>query len=151
MAIDQAAALNKIRDLIAGVEGLRVVYSAASADAGTRIPMALNVLPCAMVIPGETQQYILSAGQHRHTYEVMVQVFAAGADSGLASSVAAPMPDRIIGVLMENVALGGLVNSCLFERSGGLRELEYGGGVYRGYEIWLRVSEQASAAPAYGG
>ena len=103
-----------------------------------------------MVIPGPTAQYILMMGQHRHTYDVKIQVFEGGGDIGSRVNTVLPFVDLIIEKFAVNVTLGNRANSCLFKACGGLVGLEYGGITYTGYEITLEVSEQATAAPAIG-
>lgn len=147
--MSQVAVLERMRTLIASVDGIRAAYSAGSA-AEKRMPPALKMLPCAIVYPGATREYILSDGQKRHTYEAVVQVFAQGGDPGAAAFDATPMPDAIIEVFEGNVALGGLCNSCLFLRTEGLQVLQYGGTDYVGYQLYFEVSEQAAASPAIG-
>jgi len=132
------------------------VYAPSETD-GNRLPVALNDLPCAIVLPGPTQQYILSSGQHRHTYFVRVNIYEVlGADVGDAANAILPMADRMIEKFAVNVGLADAdgsdprANSCLFESRSGFQELEYSGIPYIGYVITLRVSEQASAAPVLG-
>ena len=156
MGLSMSTAIAQIRDLVAEVTGLTAVYAPSETD-GNRLPVALNDLPCAIVLPGPTRQYILSAGQHRHTYAVIINIYEAlGADIGDASNVILPMGDGMIEKFAVNVGLADAdgsdprANSCLFESSSGFQELEYSGIPYIGYVITLRVSEQASAAPVLG-
>lgn len=149
MSLDQAAVVAKVRDLMATVSGISAAYSAADSD-DTRVPLGINATPAALVFPGPTIAYTLVSGQHRHTYEVSVQVLENGADAGIRDAVISVFPDRVLGVVLANVALGGLCNSFVFKRSGGLQVFEYGGYDYTGYELTFEVSEQASASPAYG-
>lgn len=147
--MDQAAVIAKVRDLMATVTGIAAAYSAADTD-DTRMPAGLNQLPAALVLPGPTLAYVVRDGQHRHTYEVLVQVLEAGSDLGVAAATLGVMPDRVLGVMLTNHALGGLCNSFVFTRSGGLQGFEYGGTTYAGYELVFEVSEQGSASPGYG-
>lgn len=149
MSIDQAAVVAKVRDLCATVNGINAAYSAADND-DTRIPAGLAATPAALVFPGPTVAYTLVQGQHRHTYEVTVQVLESGGDAGIRDAVVSVFPDRVLEVVLANVALGGLCNSFVFKRSGGLQVFDYGGYDYTGYELVFEVSEQASATPAYG-
>ena len=150
MALSMSTTIAQIRDLVAEVTGLLAVYAPSETD-GNRIPLALNTLPCALVIPGPMLAYILSPGQHRHTYEVKVQVFEApGGDTGEAANTILPMIDAFIEKFAVNVILGTRANSCIFVRHGGYVGLEYGGMTYLGIEMILEVSEQASATPAPG-
>lgn len=148
--MDQAAVIRRFRALAGELNGVEAAYSAADADEW-RLPAALDTLPAVLVMPGPTLDYILVSGQHRHTYEVLVQVFDGRAEPGENAAVVAPMPDRLLEKFVANVALGGLCNSCVFLRSEGLRTLTYGGVDHSGYELRFRVSEQAAATPAYGG
>lgn len=149
MSLNQAAVVAKIRDLAATVSGINAAYSAADSD-DTRIPAGVSATPSALVFPGPTIAYVLTNGQHRHTYEVHLQVLENGGDAGVRDAVVSVFPDRVLEVILANVALGGLCNSCVFRRSGGLQVFEYGGFDYTGYELVFEVSEQASATPAYG-
>lgn len=149
MALDQAAVVAKVRDLVATVTGIAAAYSAADTD-DTRLPASLNALPAALVRPGNTLAYLLTNGQHRHTYEVTVEVLEQSSDPGIEAANVSVMPDRVLEVLLLNVGLGGLCNSIVFKRSQGLRGEEFGGYEFSGYELTFEVSEQASASPAYG-
>lgn len=151
MALSQAAVVAKIRDLAATVSGITAAYSAADSD-DTRLPAAVTQLDgsVALVMPGVTIAYTLTNGQHRHTYEVRVQVIEAGADEGILAQRLSVMPDRMLEVMLQNVALGGLCNSMAFRRHQGLQSFDFGGVPYTGYELIFEVSEQASATPAYG-
>lgn len=149
MAIDQSAVIAKMRELVATVTGINAAYSAADNN-DDRLPFALNNTPAALVLPGATLAYTLMDGQHRHTYEVRVQVLEAGGDGGIRDATLAVMPDRVLAVFAANVGLGGVCNSCVFRRSGGLQGFEYGGVDYTGYELTYEVSEQGSISTAYG-
>ncbi len=156
MALSMTNVVAQIRDLVAGVTGLQAVYAPSETD-GNRLPLALNDLPCAMVLPGPSLEYLLSAGQHRHTYEVKIQIFESpGGDVGEATNAILPMVDRVIEKFAGNVALAdsdgsnGRANSCVFARHSGFVGLEFGDLPYVGYEVTLVVSEQASATPAPG-
>lgn len=150
MSLSMTTTIAQIRDLVATVTGLERVYAPSETD-GNRIPPAFNELPCALVLPGPSIEYILSMGQQRHTYEVRVQIFEApGGDVGDASNAVLPMVDRVIELFAGNVTLGARANSCVFARHGGFQGFEYGDLPYLGYEITLRVSEQATVTPAPG-
>ena len=150
MALSMTAVIAQVRDLIAEVTGMKRVFAASETDEN-RIPGALNEFPCAIVLPGPSAgDYILSAGQQRHTYEVKVQVFEAGADMGSRAAAVLPFVDLIIAKFEVNVTLGSRANHCIFRRQSGMVGLEYAGVTYTGYEITLEVSEQAVAAPAIG-
>lgn len=157
MALSRLDALSKIRATIAELSATAMVYS-ASDDDEWRLPFAFTDFGdpgqvIVAVMPGPTfgDGYILTSGQHRHTYEVTVVVFAAGFDYGDRMHDAMALVDLVIEKFTGQVALGGTVNSCLFSRTSGLITREYGGEEYAAEEITLRVSEQASATPAYGG
>lgn len=149
MAIDQGAVLRKMRALANTVNGIDAAYSSADAD-DNRIPEALGGGVYALILPGSTVAYVLTSGQHRHTYDVRVQVLTGGGDPGIAAYRGTVMPDRLLEVMLLNVALGGLCNSLVFKSSQGLQAFEYGGYPYSGYELVFEVSEQASATPAVG-
>jgi len=151
MALSISTTLAQIRDLVDQVTGMERVYAPSETDANA-IPPALNELPCAMVLPGPTtgSGYILVSGNHRHTYEVKIQVFEGGGDIGSRAASVLPFVDLILEKFVANVTLGNRVNSCVVKGHGGLVGLEYGGIVYTGYEITLEISEQASATVATG-
>ena len=149
MPISAATTIARIRTLIAEVTDMERVFAASESDENA-IPMSINEFPAALVYPGATDQYILHTGQHRHTYEVIIQVLEAGADVGERAAAVLPFVDRILEKLVGNVTLGGRVNSCLITGNSGFSKLEYAGGEYLGYEITLTISEQATASPAAG-
>ena len=147
MAISMVAALALIRDQIATITSISSVYSAGDTDTGA-IPEALNDLPAAIIYPGpDTEPYELVNGWHTHTYEVAVQLFEQGVDTGERAASLAPMVDRIIEAMALGVKLGGSVTYCLFRRSSGFVTLEYGGVEYLGYEVTLEVKESALVSP----
>lgn len=152
MALNQAAVVAKIRDLLATVTGVTAAHSAA--DTGEeQLPMGLAASGVGvMVWPGGTAPggYILTNGGHRHTYEVIVQVLQAGPEPGARAAAVSVMPDRIIEKLVGNVALGGVCNSCRFLGCSRLQVFDFGGTEFTGYEITLEVSEQAAASPQFG-
>lgn len=156
MALSQTAVVSQVRRLVAEVGGVAAAY-AASERGEWGIPAALNEFGeqgevCALVYPGATESYLLGQGAHRHTYEVVIQVFAAGGELGDRIADAMQYTDRLIEKFATNVALGGAggTNSAVFSRCSGLIKLEYAGLSYSGIEVALRVSEQATATPAYG-
>lgn len=150
MALDQAAVVRKVRSLASTVPGIGAAYSAADSD-DNRLPPGLSALTTsALVLPGNTIRYILQPGQHEHTYEVVVQVLTAGGDPGVAAAEVAPMPDRVLEVMLQHVKLDDLVTVFKFERSQGLRGFEYGGIEFTGYELVFLVTEHAAATPAGG-
>lgn len=148
--VDQAAALRGIRQILEGVAGIAAAYSWADAD-DHRIPMAVNALPCALVLPGPTREFVFGVGSQRHTYEVEIQILAASSDPGIRAAASAPLMDAVMAALISNTANeNGLWNSLVFERSGGAEDLEYAGTEYSGYRLFVEVSEQGSATPAVG-
>lgn len=151
MTLSMTAAVNAIATLVRDTDGIAAAYSAGEMNQNA-IPQALNgPFPCALVFPGQdTSPYILVQGQHRHTYEVTVQVFMSNQDMGSRMVALAPLTDALLEQFIGHVQLGGAVNSCLYRRQSGLVRLEYGGNEYTGVEITLEVSEQATALPASG-
>ncbi|HXG36522.1 MAG TPA: hypothetical protein VNL15_06110 [Dehalococcoidia bacterium] len=144
-----SAVIAQIRDLVDEVTDMERVYAPSETDSNA-IPLALNEFPCALVFPGPTLEYILSNGGHRHIYQVKVQVIEGSALVSERAASVLPFVDRIIEKFAVNVTLGSRANSCIFETQSGFVGLEYGGIDYLGYEITLRVSEQAAASPAIG-
>lgn len=152
MTLSMATVVSHIRDLIAEITEFQRVY-AASETGDNGIPMALRQFPCAVVFPGPDvgNGYILSGGQHRHTYEVKVHIYEAGALTAERAAAVLPMVDLVIEKFSGNVTLGNRANSCIYRRQSGLAVLDsFGGGEYTGYEVVLEVSEQATATPAGG-
>jgi len=152
MALSMSTTVTQVAALIREITGMQAVYSAASTD-GYSIPMALNgPFPCVIVTPGPDSGsgYILSAAEHRHTYEVRAQFFEASEDVGQAAASALPFVDLFLSKFAANVTLGGRANSCRVVRQSGLIGLNYAGVDYTGYEITFEVSEQASVTAAPG-
>ena len=150
MALSTSTVIAQIRDLVATVSGINRVYAVSETDENA-IPPALNELPCAMVFYDTLIAYLLSAGQHRHTYQVRVDIFVSGGDIGARVVAALPMVDRTLELFALNVTLGNRCNSCRV-MSAVFTGFEYppGGPTYTGYRIIVEISEQASAAPATG-
>src|SRR3990167_3792956 len=111
MALSTSTVIAQIRDLVATVSGINRVYAASETDENA-IPPALNELPCAMVFYDTLIAYLLSAGQHRHTYQVRVDIFVSGGDIGARVVAALPMVDRTLELFALNVTLGNRCNSC---------------------------------------
>jgi len=151
MSLSMLTTVAQVRALVAEITEMARVFAASETDEN-RLPSGISEFPCAVIYPGPDlgSGYILSAGQHRHTYEVIIDVFEAGADIGERAASVLPMVDRIIEKFSGNVTLGNRVNSCIYQGQGGFTGMTYGGGEYTGYRITLRVSEQASATPAIG-
>ncbi len=150
MSLQQKVVLQQIRALVAECTRLERVYGAANDDAN-QYPEASLQFPCAFVVPGQTTEYLLSAGQHRHSYQVAVQILhSPGMSTGQAYAAIAGYTDLVIEKFATNVTLGNRANSCVFSSSSGMRLFDTGEISYPGIEITLRVSEQAAAAPAAG-
>ena len=150
MAISQATAIGRIRDLLDEISALERVF-APSENEADKLPDVLNEFPCVVVLQGTTLDYILTTGGHRHTYEVrLVYYLRQGSDTGESAYQGVTIPDAIIEKFVGNVTLGGRVNSCVVARQSGTSNLEYNEIDYIGGEIALRLSEQASATPAIG-
>ena len=150
MSLQQKTVMQQIRALVAECTGLERVYGAANEDAN-QYPEAALQFPCAFVVPGPTTDYMLSGGQHRHTYQVVVQLLhAPGMSVGQAYSALAGYTDLVIEKFASNVTLGNRANVCVFTSSSGMRLFDTGDISYPGIEITLRVSEQAAATPAAG-
>lgn len=149
MALSTSTVLTNIRTLIDAVSDFARVYSASSNDANA-LPPALGEFPAVLVLPGDTVEYILSGGAHRHTYNVKVLVLCNQAgERGAAAYQAIPLVDAILEKFAVNIG-GTWANSCLLSSTSGFATIEYAGIDYLGWEITLRVSEQASATPAKG-
>lgn len=150
MALSMATAIAQVAALVRQVTGMERVYSEADSDENA-IPSALSEFPCALVYSGpDTAPYILSTGQHRHSYEVWIDLFQGGGDVGERVSSILPFTDLLIEKFVGNVALGGRVNSCLYRGQDGLAAMEWSGASYTGRRIKLEISEQATATPAFG-
>src|SRR3989304_7120770 len=81
MPLSTSTVIAQIRDLVVTVSGINRVYAVSETDENA-IPPALKELPCAMVFYDTLIGYLLSAGQHRHTYQVRVDIFVSGGDIG---------------------------------------------------------------------
>lgn len=150
MAISMTAAINAIADLVRTVDGVEACYSAGEIGAEGMPQALVGPFPCALVYPGADTLYVLTAPHHRHSYEVIVQVYAAGPDMGVAAYSALPIVDAVIEKMLQNVTLNGVVNSCVYQRQSGLSRLEYAGADYTGYELVFDVSEEAAITVAAG-
>ncbi|MGI8423583.1 MAG: hypothetical protein ACR2NO_05650 [Chloroflexota bacterium] len=150
MSLQQTVVLGRVRALVQECTGMERVYGVSESDENA-MPEAAVQFPCAFVLPGATTEYILSSGQHRHTYQVLVQILnQPGMSTGQAYAVLAPYVDRVIEKFAGNVTLGTRANICVFEGSSGMRLFESGDVSIPGIEITLRTSEQAAATPAIG-
>ncbi len=149
MPLSTSNVLTSIRSLIAATTGFTRVYGAANDDEHA-LPAALGEFPSVLVLPGELIEYILSGGQHRHTYNVHVLVLCNQAgETGQTAKQAIPLVDALIEKFSVNVG-GTWANSCLLSGHSGFATIEYAGIDYLGWDITLRVSEQAAATPAKG-
>jgi len=149
VALSQSTVLAQIRDLVATVTGMERVYGQAETDAN-RLPFGGLECPCALVMAGPTQSYILTQPHHRHTYHVRVLVLEDGGDYGDRVATMLPMVDRLIELFTSNVTLGGRANYGLFRSASGLVGIEWAGVDYTGYEVLLEISETATASAAGG-
>lgn len=150
--MDQAAAIRRIRTILAAVSGIAVAYSTADND-DDRIPpgFTLSEGAAAMVFKGATLERVAINGWQRHTYEVRVQVLVAGGDSGIAAAEAAALVDPVQTALLANVgSASGLWNSMVMTREAQAETFEFGGYEYEGFELFLRVSEAGAATIAVG-
>lgn len=158
MSINQAAVMEVLRLALETVEVTEgdpddrlVAYAPTQvSEEEGGIPPAINVLPCALVLPGRTTQYILRSDQHRHTYQIRVLLLLESADYTEAAFIAAVMPDRVLEVMLKRVTAAGRANSVTFGESEGLVELTWGGRTYLGYELIFNVSEAANVTPETG-
>lgn len=154
MSLSQVAVIGRVRELIVPDFEAAGGRAYGAGDGGQdAIPPALHEFPAALVVPGETREYIgPQQGGQRHTYAVKILVLqgGVGGDVGEAASAALPLVDTLIARFERNVTLGNRANSAIFERSSGFVTLTYAEIDYLGYEVTLRVSEQATAQPAIG-
>lgn len=157
MSLNQAAVMEQVRQALETVEVTEgepddrlVAYAPTQVtEAAGGIPSAVQP-PCAIVLPGRTQEYILRSNQHRHSYQVRVLVLLASADYTETAFIAAVLPDRVLEVMSGQVTAAGTANSIVFAESEGLVELTWGGRTYLGYELIFNASEQAIVTPATG-
>lgn len=151
MALSMTTAIGRVRELVAGVSGVMIAYAEGETGA-YRLPEALNAFPCAIVMKGETQGYILTQGGHRHTYEIRIIVLDGRAQLGDRAANVLAILDALFPLFVGNVALGARVNSCVIARSSGLDGFAWGAAdvIYTGHELVLLISEQGSASPAVG-
>lgn len=149
MALSTRTVLRSVRSLIAAMPEVERAYGAGDEDENA-LPGAISEPPTVLVVPGETIEYILSGGQHRHTYNVDVLVLCNQAgETGQTAYQAVPIVDALIEKFAVNVG-GSWANSCILNRCSGLATIEYAGVDYLGWNITLRVSEQAPVTPAKG-
>jgi hypothetical protein len=151
MALSQTAVIERIRELIAEMTGIKRVYG--SDLAGTSgLPGGIAEYPSVLVFPGPTILYNQNpGGSHRHEYEVVAQVlFGPVAATAEAAAGSTPVTDALITKFAANVQLGGHSVYAHFLRSEGLTSIAYGGMEYIGYELRLRVVESEAQAFAGG-
>ena len=149
MPIQQSVVIAQIRDLVDEVTGIEAVYAPSETDTNA-LPAALNVLPCAIVLPGPTRQCKVGNGQVDTIYEVKVRLYEGGADAGERAASILPLRDLVITKLIANVTLGGRCQVCLYESDSGYIGLPYGGSEYGGIEVTLVVREVVAVTAAPG-
>lgn len=147
MPLSRVTVCNAMRDLMASVTGLEAVYSFAHDDE-YRVPEGFSDFPMAIVIPGSTRSVKLGQGQHRHSYEMRVQILTGEADFGERMARVFAFEDLIINHFTNKIALGGTVNSCLFESTSGAASFDWGDESFPGIELTFSVSEDVPASPA---
>lgn len=149
--IDQVRAMNRIREVIASVADFERVY-AQSADDQHALPDAVNEFPAVLVMSGQTREHIVTQPQERLTYEVRVLVLSnERSDFGASAAKLLPLNVAIRRAFLENVTLGGRVNSVRIERDTGFTGIEWGGIEYVGNELTMVVSEQGSTGGVESG
>lgn len=149
MALDEVAVLARIRSEVAKVTGIGAAYSAAATDE-YGLPEALNDDVAALVFPGDTLEYIRYSAAHRHTYDVSVQVLCCGGTVAERTAKAIPFRVRLLDAFC-GVAAANQFNSAIFVPPLQFIEGNYGGAGYAGWEMTLRVSEQANVTVTHGG
>ena len=149
--LDAPAVMDRLRARLATVQGLARVYSQSASEPDNALPVALSETPCATISQGQVLTYTLTQPRHAITYEVLVHLYEAGGFLGQRAAVVLPLPEAVLGVLLGNVTLGGLVTYVVFKRHSGLTGLTYGGNEYTGYELVLEVQQQAAISAAPGG
>lgn len=149
MALNEAAVLDQVRTIAAGVTGVVAAYSAAAlGDNG--LPESLNDEVTALVFPGDTLEYLLSAAHHRHTYQVKVQLACTGGNVQERTAKAVPFRTRLIEAFTK-WAGGAEWDSAVLVPPVQFVTSEYGGTPWAGWELTLRVSEQAITTAGYDG
>lgn len=149
MPLSQSDVITSIAGLVREISGIERVFDAASTEEHA-LPPAINEFPAVIVMPGQTIEYILTSAQQRHAYEVKLLVFCRqGSDIGQGAAQAMPLVDAILEKFAVNVG-GSWANSCVMSGCSGLGGLEYAAVDYLGWEITLRVSEQAAVTAAKG-
>jgi hypothetical protein len=150
MSLSMATQLNRIREIIAGIEGMERAFSAGETGREYGIPAAINQAPAAIIFPGETREFALGQGRMHHTYEVIVQVIEGGGTMRVRAATVLPFVERVMAAFAANVKLGQSEVFARFESQGGFERLEYAGAEYLGYTITLLVREVAAVTPAVG-
>lgn len=151
MAMSQSAVLEKLRLRMAEVSGVVAAYAPSQSTPGAGgVPAGLMDFPCAVCLPDETREYIITNERQRHTWLARILLLVSGADYSEDAYNACPFPDAVIEKMTGNVTVGGSANSVVFERSSGLNTYTWGGKDYLGYEFKFEVSETAAATVATG-
>lgn len=153
MALSQVDVLEVMRQALEEIEDVKAAFApsqASQAEGGVPLDIAREEMPVAIVLPGRTLKYILTQGRHRHTYQVRVLVLLAEVDLTEGAYLLGPLPDQVLGELLEHITADGYANSLLFKESQGLVGLQWAGRDYLGYELIFEVSEAAAATPATG-
>ena len=149
MPLQQSVVIGQIRTLVAQVTGMQHVYAPSETDTNA-LPQALNVLPCAVVLPGPTRECKVGNGMVDTTYEVAVRLYEGGGDAGERAASILPFRDLLVNKFIANVTLGARAQLCLYESDSGYVGLAYAGAEYGGIEVTLVVREIVAGTPAPG-
>lgn len=156
MSLNTARAINTLAVKVAAITGMQRVYSCALTEADVTantysgvspLPGSLTgEFPCAIVEPGETQEYVVNAGLlHRHNYEARVQLIAGafGGDVGGRAAQVLAYADALLEqfAIAAGILLSGAAESCTMRRRSGLVAIGYGGQEYTGMTFTLVISE----------
>lgn len=139
-----ATACTEVWTVLSGVTELKRVY-AAGKEGDHAIPDAIgDQVPAAIVYPGQMRTYEQGPSEaERHEYELEIQVFVDGGDTGSKVNTALVVFDAIKAAFRNAVALNGISTAIQVARISSWRfgSLTYNGETFTGWAISLFVSE----------
>lgn len=162
MALDIAAQLAQVRHVLEGIQfdnvdgsGRMRAYDAGATDSDQQIPMALNDLPCAIVMPQRGRPVYQGGAGHgwiQHDYMVEISVYQQIADFGGAFQTVLPWVVNVMLAFAQNIKLGqGSVSCSLANEDWAFGILPWAGVDYLGYTIPLAIRESVEATIGVGG
>jgi hypothetical protein len=143
--LDTAAVLGAIRGLVAAELAPVAVYAAG--DPAHPLPPAAAASPAVFIWRGRTVEYVVTATEQIHEYEVVLTLLQGGAwESGQTDLL--PHVDRLMDLFARRLRLGrDDVDVVRFVDCGGLVTVDWGGQRLQGYELRYAVRQRAPASP----